>query len=98
MDQITAKLVKEQPSYAFSVGIDWADESHALCQRRWADGQRQDFKIPADPVSVQAWLSELKVQAGPQGRVLVGLSRVGVRFSRCCALTVTGLSFIHLIL
>ena len=75
MDQISAKLVKEQPSYAFSVGIDWADESHALCQRRWADGQRQDFKIPADPVSVQAWLTELKVQAGPQGRVLVGFEQ-----------------------
>ena len=75
MDTTTTMLSKEAPSYAFSVGIDWADQSHAVCQRRWADGQRQEFKISADPGSVQAWLTELKVQTGPQGRVLMGFEQ-----------------------
>jgi transposase len=75
MDNTIPTLAKENPTYAFSVGIDWADQSHAVCQRRWADGQRQEFKIAADPASVRAWLSELKAQAGPQGRVLVGFEQ-----------------------
>ena len=68
-------LAKEDKIYAFSVGIDWADQSHAVCQRRWADGQRQNFKIASDPASVRAWLSELKAQAGPQARVLIGFEQ-----------------------
>lgn len=76
MDSTTPPtLAKENPTYAFSVGIDWADQSHAVCQRRWADGQRQEFKIPSDPTSVEAWLAELKAQAGPQGRVIVGFEQ-----------------------
>jgi transposase len=75
MDNTIPTLAKQNPTYAFSVGIDWADKSHAVCQRRWADGQRQEFKIAADPASVQAWLAELKTQAGSQGRVLVGFEQ-----------------------
>jgi transposase len=75
MGYTTAKLAKEEPSYAFSVGIDWADQSHAVCQRRWADGQRQELKISSDPASVHAWLVELRAEAGPQGRVLVGFEQ-----------------------
>jgi Transposase/Transposase IS116/IS110/IS902 family len=71
----TTTLAKEDKIYAFSVGIDWADQSHAVCQRRWADGQRQNFKIASDPASVRAWLSELKAQAGPQARVLIGFEQ-----------------------
>jgi transposase len=75
MDSTTPTLAKENRAYVLSVGIDWADQSHAVCQRRWADGQRQQFNIGSDPASVQAWLSELKAQAGPQGRVLVGFEQ-----------------------
>jgi transposase len=75
MDKTITMLAKENGTYALSVGIDWADQSHAVCQRRWADGQRQEFKISSDPASVQAWLKELKAQAGPQGRVVVGFEQ-----------------------
>jgi hypothetical protein len=75
MDNTTSTLAKEKRTYAFSVGIDGADQSHAVCQRRWADGQIQQFKISSDPASVQAWLSELKAQAGPEGRVLIGFEQ-----------------------
>lgn len=72
MDNIAPKLGIQNPIYAFSVGIDWADQSHAVYQRRWEDGQTQQLKISADPASVQAWLAELKAQLGPRQRVLVG--------------------------
>jgi transposase len=75
MDSITTKLVKENQPYAFSVGIDWADQNHAIYQRRWVDGQGQQFKISSDPASVRAWLSELKAQLGPQERVVVGFEQ-----------------------
>lgn len=75
MDNTTSTLAKEKMPYAFSVGIDWADQSHAVCQRRWADGQIQQFKISSDPASVQAWLSALKAQAGPEARVLIGFEQ-----------------------
>lgn len=75
MDKSTVTPAKENTAYAFSVGIDWADQSHAVCQRRWADGQRQNIKIAADVASVQGWLSELKAQAGPHARVLVGFEQ-----------------------
>jgi hypothetical protein len=61
--------------YAWSVGIDWAEQKHDLCQRCWADGQRQQFQIGADPASVRAWLKELKTLAGPQNRVAIGFEQ-----------------------
>lgn len=61
--------------YVLSVGIDWAEKKHDLCQRCWADGQRQQFQIGADPASVRAWLKELKTLAGPQNRVAIGFEQ-----------------------
>ncbi len=61
--------------YVLSVGLDWADQTHALCQRVWADGQRQLLQIGADPASVEAWLAQLKALAGPQGRVAIGFEQ-----------------------
>jgi hypothetical protein len=61
--------------YVLSVGLDWADQKHTLCQRCWADGQRQQFEIGADPASVEAWLAQLKALAGPEGRVAVGFEQ-----------------------
>jgi hypothetical protein len=62
-------------NYVLSVGIDWADQKHDLCQRCWADGQRQQFQIGADPASVEAWLAQLKALAGPEGRVAIGFEQ-----------------------
>jgi len=75
MDSIPPELGTQNPTYAFSVGIDWADQYHAVYQRRWADGQAQQFQISADPASVQAWLAALKAQLGPQERVLMGFEQ-----------------------
>jgi hypothetical protein len=61
--------------YRWSVGLDWADQTHAICQRNWADGQRQVLQIGADPASVQAWLAQLKTLAGPHGRVAIGFEQ-----------------------
>lgn len=61
--------------YVLSVGLDWADQAHAVCQRTWADGQRQVFQIGADPASVQAWLTQLQALAGPQGRIAIGFEQ-----------------------
>lgn len=61
--------------YVLSVGLDWADQAHAVCQRTWVDGQRQVFQIGADPASVEAWLTQLKALAGPQGRIAIGFEQ-----------------------
>ena len=61
--------------YVLSVGLDWADQTHAVCQRAWTDGQRQVWAIGADPASVQAWLVALKALAGAQGRVAIGFEQ-----------------------
>lgn len=62
-------------NYVLSVGLDWADQTHAVCQRAWTDGQRQVLTIGADPASVRAWLVELQALAGPQGRVAIGFEQ-----------------------
>jgi Transposase len=61
--------------YVWSVGLGWADQKHAPCQRCWADGQRHQFEIGADPASVEAWLAQLEALAGPEGRVAVGFEQ-----------------------
>src|ERR1700738_2872075 len=62
-------IAVQDRKYVLSVGLDWADQKHALSQRGWADGQRPQFEIGADPASVEAWLAQLKALAGPEGRV-----------------------------
>ena len=74
MNRPTAVGVHDR-KYAWSVGIDWAEQKHDLCQRCWADGQRQQFQIGADPASVGAWLKELKTLARPQNRVAIGFEQ-----------------------
>jgi hypothetical protein len=68
-------IAVQDRKYVLSVGLDWADQKHALSQRGWADGQRPQFEIGADPASVEAWLAQLKALAGPEGRVAVGFEQ-----------------------
>ena len=63
---ISTSIAETDSKYAWSVGIDWADEKHDISQRCWADGRYQTFQIGADPVSVRTWLEELKELAGPK--------------------------------
>ncbi len=63
------------PHYMVSVGIDWADKEHAVCQRSGPEGGCRTFQLGADPVSVRTWLEELKSLAGPQGRVAIGFEQ-----------------------
>jgi transposase len=74
MNTVTPVPVQDR-KYVLSVGLDWADQKHAVCQRGGADGQRQVFEIGTDPASVQAWLAELKALAGTQGRVAIGFEQ-----------------------
>jgi transposase len=74
MHMVTPIALQDR-KYVLSVGLDWADQTHAVCQRAWSDGQRQVLQIGADPASVQAWLAQLKTLAGPQGRVAIGFEQ-----------------------
>jgi transposase len=60
--------------YVLTVGIDWADEHHDLCQRYCATGTKQRQQIGADPASLKGWLTTLKAQAGG-GRVAVAFEQ-----------------------
>jgi len=74
MHMVTPIALQDR-KYVLSVGLDCADQTHAVCQRAWSDGQRQVLQIGADPASVQAWLAQLKTLAGPQGRVAIGFEQ-----------------------
>jgi transposase len=60
--------------YVLTVGIDWADQHHELCQRCCATGAKERQQISADPASLKRWLANLKAQAGA-GRVAVAFEQ-----------------------
>lgn len=60
--------------YVLTVGIDWADQHHDLCQRCCATGAKERQQINADPASLKRWVATLKAQAGA-GRVAVALEQ-----------------------
>jgi transposase len=66
--------VSSATEYVFTVGIDWADQHHELCQRCCATGAKERQQIKADPASLKRWLASLKAQAGT-GRVAVAFEQ-----------------------
>lgn len=56
--------------YVWTIGIEWADQHHDVCQRCCATGTKERQQIGADPASLKGWLASVKSQAGG-GRVAV---------------------------
>jgi transposase len=50
----------EQPKLAAFIGLDWADERHAVCLRVAETNKIQAFSIEQQPEKLHAWLSGLR--------------------------------------
>ena len=48
------------PDFAAFVGIDWADETHALCLRVTAAAPREHRTLEQSPEAIDAWAGELR--------------------------------------
>jgi hypothetical protein len=50
----------EQPKLAAFIGLDWADERHAVCLRVAETNKIRTFSIEQQPEKLHAWLSDLR--------------------------------------
>jgi Transposase len=65
----------QTPIAAF-VGIDWADQKHAMVLRAaTSDARRQHRCIASDPAALAEWVLEVQERFASQGRILVCLEQ-----------------------
>jgi transposase len=69
---MTQSLVPAPQSQPLLVGIDWADQQHAVCTLA-ADGTAQLKTLSQDPDSIAEWVRSLKEQA--PGPILIALEQ-----------------------
>lgn len=56
----------EQPELAAYIGIDWADEEHAVCMRVSKTNEIRAFTIKQDPQKLHDWINSLRKEFGGQ--------------------------------
>jgi transposase len=69
----TSSVPMESPIVAY-VGLDWADQQHALCWRAADSAQVQTAVVRQRPEELHAWVAELR-QRFPQGLVAIALEQ-----------------------
>ncbi len=56
----------DQPELAAFVGLDWADEQHAVCLRVAATQETRTFTIEQQPEKLHEWVARLRHEFGDQ--------------------------------
>jgi transposase len=69
----TSSVSLESPIVAY-VGLDWADQQHALCWRAADSTQVQTAVVRQRPEELQAWVAQLR-QRFPEGLVAIALEQ-----------------------
>src|SRR5580692_12381768 len=46
------------------VGIDWADESHQVCEYEVRTGNKESYAVEQNAESLQEWISQLRIRYG----------------------------------
>ena len=53
-----------QPKLAAYIGLDWADEKHAVCMRIAKTNEIRDFSVEQHPAKLHAWIARLRKEFG----------------------------------
>jgi hypothetical protein len=56
------------------VGLDWADQSHAVCLQAGGSSPLERCELPHTPEALQLWVAELR-RRFPQGQVAIALEQ-----------------------
>lgn len=56
----------DQPELAAYIGLDWADEKHAVCLRVAATNEIRSFSVEQKPEKLHEWLTSLRLEFGGQ--------------------------------
>jgi transposase len=54
-----SEVLGQEPRFAALVGIDWADQKHALCLQAAGTTQRESGEVEHTPEAVEAWVGQL---------------------------------------
>lgn len=54
----------DQPELAAYIGLDWADDSHAVCLRVAATNQIRNFSVEQKPEKLHEWVASLREEFG----------------------------------
>ncbi len=57
------------------VGIDWADESHQVCEYEVGTGNKQIYAVEQNAESLQEWINQLRIRHGSGKRIAVVLEQ-----------------------
>ena len=57
------------------VGIDWADESHQVCEYEVGTGNKQIYAVEQNAESLQEWINQLRIRHGGGKRIAVVLEQ-----------------------
>ena len=49
-----------RPAFAATIGLDWADQRHAICIRHHDTGQREVITLAHQPAELEAWITQLR--------------------------------------
>ncbi len=53
-----------EPDFAALIGLDWADQTHALCLYDCASGERESSTLAQTPEAISAWAEALRERFG----------------------------------
>ena len=56
--------MSKQEAIVAWVGIDWADESHAVCEHEVRTGNKQIYAVEQNAESLQEWINQLRIRYG----------------------------------
>jgi transposase len=57
-------LSKQPVELAAFIGLDWADEQHAICLQEAGTTRREPSKLDQTPEALQAWIQQLRARFG----------------------------------
>lgn len=60
------KSMKEVKEFAAWIGIDWADEEHAVCEYEVKTASKRSYAVEQRSEALQDWISQLRLRYGSQ--------------------------------
>ena len=57
-------MSKQPVDLAAFIGLDWADEQHAVCLQETGTTRREPLKLDQTPEALQAWIQQLRARFG----------------------------------
>src|SRR6266481_2546577 len=69
------EAMNRQEAIVAWVGIDWADESHQVCEYEVGTGNKQIYAVEQNAESLQEWINQLRIRHGGGKRIAVVLEQ-----------------------